>query len=185
MPSANDLRKGRVIRYNGEPQLVMEVVHRTPGNLRAFVQAKLRNLKSGRSGEVRFSSTEAVEVLDTDAKEVEFSYKNQDVYSFMDLETYETFEVNETIVGPAKDYLAANAKVKILIVDGKPVSVELPSSVVLTVTEASDAIKGNTATGATKAVVMETGIRVNVPLFVKTGDKLSVSTDDGSYLGRA
>lgn len=185
MPSANDLRKGKVIRYNGEPQLVMEVMHRTPGNLRAFVQAKLRNLKSGRSGEVRFSSTEPVDVLDTDAKEVEFSYKNLDVYSFMDLETYESFEVGESVVGQAKDYLAPNAKVKILFVDGKPVSVDLPSTVVLTVTEAAEAIKGNTATGATKAVVLETGIRVNCPLFVKTGDKLSISTDDGSYLGRA
>jgi elongation factor P len=185
MPSANDLRKGKIIRYNGEPQLVMEVVHRTPGNLRAFVQAKLRNLKSGRSGEVRFSSTEAVDVLDTDAKEVEFSYKNQDLYAFMDTETYETFEVPESVVGAVKDYLAPNSKVKMLIVDGKPVSVELPSSVVLTVAEASDAIKGNTATGATKAVVMETGIRVSVPLFVKMGDKLSISTADGAYLGRA
>ena len=185
MPSANDLRKGNVIRYNGEPQLVMEVVHRTPGNLRAFVQAKLRNLKSGRSGEYRFSSTESVDVLDTDAKEVEFSYANQGLYSFMDTETYESFELTEQLVGAAKDYLAPNSKAKILFVDGKPVSVEVPTSVVLTVAEAADAIKGNTATGATKAVVMETGIRVSVPLFVKTGDKLSISTSDGSYLGRA
>jgi elongation factor P len=185
MSQANDLRKGRVIRYNGEPQLVMEVVHRTPGNLRAFVQAKLRNLKSGRSGEVRFSSTETVEILDTDAKEVEFSYKNLDVYSFMDNETYETYELAESIVGPAKDYLSPNSKAKILFVDGKAVSVELPSNVTLTVTEAPDAIKGNTATGATKQIIMETGIRVNAPLFVKTGDKLSISTLDGSYLGRA
>ncbi|HNX04494.1 MAG TPA: elongation factor P [Opitutales bacterium] len=185
MPQANDLRKGRVIRYNGEPQLVMEVTHRTPGNLRAFVQAKLRNLKSGRSGEVRFSSTEAVEVLETDSKEVEFSYKNMDVYSFMDLETYETFELSDAIVGSAKDYLAPNAKAKILFVDGKPVEVEVPSSVELTVTEAPDAIKGDTATGATKSVVLETGIRVSAPLFVKTGDRLRISTAEGSYLGRA
>lgn len=185
MPQANDLRKGRVIRYNGEPQLVMEVVHRTPGNLRAFVQAKLRNLKSGRSGEYRFSSTEAVEVLETDSKEVEFSYKNQEMYCFMDLETYESFEINETIVAGAKDYMAPNAKVKILFVDGKPVEVEVPSSVELTVTEAPDAIKGDTATGATKSVTLETGIRVAAPLFIKTGDKIRVSTDEGLYLGRA
>ena len=184
MQSANDLRKGKVIRYNGEPQLVMEVVHRTPGNLRAFVQAKLRNLKSGRSGEVRFSSTEPVEVLDTEAKEVEFSYKNQDIYSFLDPESYENFEIPESIVGPAKEYLSANAKAKLLFVDGKPVEVELPSTVELIVAEAAEAIKGNTATGATKAVIMETGIRVNCPLFVKTGDRLSISTADGSYLGR-
>jgi elongation factor P len=185
MPSANDLRKGNVVRYNGEPQLVMEVMHRTPGNLRAFVQAKLRNLKSGRSGEYRFGSTETVEILETDTKEVEFSYAQQGVYSFMDLETYESFELQEAIVGSAKDYMAPNAKVMILFVDGKPSTVEVPTSVVLTVTEAAEAVKGNTATGATKSVVLETGIRVNVPLFVKTGDKLSISTLDGSYLGRA
>jgi len=185
MPQANDLRKGRVIRYNGEPQLVMEVVHRTPGNLRAFVQAKLRNLKSGRSGEVRFSSTEAVEVLETDSKEVEFSYKNLEDFAFMDLETYETFELPASIVGSAKDYMAPNAKVKILFVDGKAVEVEVPSSVELTVTEAPEAIKGDTATGATKSVTLETGIRVAAPLFVKTGDKIRVSTDEGLYLGRA
>ena len=185
MPSANDLRKGNVVRYNGEPQLVMEVMHRTPGNLRAFVQAKLRNLKSGRSGEYRFGSTETVEILETDSKEVDFSYFQQGVYSFMDSETYESYELNEQIVGASKDYLSPNSKARILFVAGKPVSVDVPTTVILTVTEAADAIKGNTATGATKAVVLETGIRVNVPLFVKTGDKLSISTLDGSYLGRA
>lgn len=185
MPSANDLRKGRVIRYNGEPQIVLEVMHRTPGNLRAFVQAKLRNLRSGRSAEVRFGSTEAVEVLETDSKDVEFSYKNLSDYSFMDLGTYETFELAENIVGSAKDYLTPSCKAKILFVDGNPVEVELPSVVEMTVTEAPDAIKGDTATGATKSVEMETGIRVSVPLFVKKGERLRVSTLDGSYQGRA
>ncbi len=185
MASANDLRKGRVIRYNGEPQLVLEVMHRTPGNLRAFVQAKLRNLRSGRSAEVRFGSTEAVEVLETDTKNVEFSYKQMEDYSFMDLDTYESFELSESIVGEAKNYLTPNCKATILFVDGNPVEVELPSVVEIVVSQAPDAIKGDTATGATKSVELETGIRVNVPLFVKTGEKLRISTLDGSYQGRA
>jgi len=185
MPSASDLRKGRVIRYNGEPNLVMEVLHRTPGNLRAFVQTKLRNLRSGRSAEVRFSSTESVEVLETDSRSVEFSYKQADSYSFMDLETYESFELGEDLMGEAKNYLTPNCQCKILFVDGNPVQVELPSVVELLVTEAPDAIKGDTATGATKTVVLETGITVNTPLFVKNGEKLRISTSDGSYQGRA
>ena len=185
MPSANDLRKGRVIRYNGEPALVMEVLHRTPGNLRAFVQAKLRSLRSGRSADVRFSSTEAVEVLETDSRSVEFSYKQQDIYSFMDLETYESFELDEDIVGEARNYLVPNAQSKILFVDGAPVQVELPSVVELLVTQAPEAIKGDTATGATKTVTMETGITTQTPLFVKEGERLRISTADGSYQGRA
>jgi elongation factor P len=185
MPSANDLRKGRVIRYNGEANLVMEVLHRTPGNLRAFVQAKLRNLRSGRSADVRFSSTESVEVLETESKSVEFSYKQMDVYSFMDVETYESFELGEDMVGEAKNYLTPNAQCKILFVDGDAVQIELPTVVELLVTEAPDAIKGDTATGATKTVALETGINVNTPLFVKSGDKLRISTSDGSYQGRA
>ena len=185
MPSANDLRKGRVIRYNGEPQLVLEVMHRTPGNLRAFVQAKLRNLRSGRSADVRFGSTESVEVLETDTKNVEMSYKHLEVYSFMDIETYETFELNETIVGDSKNYLTPGVKATLLYVDGNPVQVELPSVVEMEVTEASDAVKGDSATGATKSVQLETGIRLNVPLFVKQGDRIRISTLDGSYQGRA
>lgn len=185
MPSANDLRKGRVIRYNGEANLVMEVLHRTPGNLRAFVQAKLRNLRSGRSQDVRFSSTESVEVLETDSKTVEFSYQDREQYSFMDLETYESFELNESVIGEAKNYLTPNSQVKILFVDGEAVQVELPATVELKVVEAPDAIKGDTATGATKTVVLETGIRVNTPLFIKEGDKLRISTADGSYQSRA
>lgn len=185
MPSANDLRKGRVIRYNGEPNLVLDVMHRTPGNLRAFVQAKLRNLRNGRSNDVRFSSTESVEVLQTDSKNVEFSYQDRDNFAFMDLDTYETFELPESVVGDAKNYMAPNCQVKILFVDDEPVQVEVPSTVELVVVEAPDAVKGDSATGATKTVVMETGIRVNTPLFIKQGEKLRISTADGSYQSRA
>ncbi len=185
MPSANDLRKGRVIRYNGEPHIVLDALHRTPGNLRAFVQVKLRNLRNGRSSDVRLSSTESVDVLETDSKNVEFSYQDRDIYSFMDTETFETFELGEDVVGDTKQYLTPNVQVKILFVDGQPVQVELPSVVELEVTEAPDAIKGDTATGATKTVTLETGITVNTPLFIKLGDKLRISTADGSYQGRA
>lgn len=185
MALANDLRKGRVFKYNGEPHLVLEVMHRTPGNLHAFVQVKMRSLRSGRSANTRFNPAETVDILETDTKTVEFSYNHMNTYTFMDLDTYETFDMDETVVGEAKNYMTPNSQVTILFVDGNPVEVELPSVVEIGVTEAPDAIKGDTATGATKSVLLETGIRVNTPLFVKTGDKVRISTLDGSYQGRA
>ncbi len=185
MPSANDLRKGRVIRYNNEPNLILEVMHRTPGNLRAFVQVKMRNLRNGRSADVRFSSTESVEVLQTDTRDVEFSYQDRDVFAFMDMETYETIELNESVVGDASKFMAPNCQVKLLFVDDQPVQVELPGTVELIVTEAPEAVKGDSATGATKTVTLETGLRVNTPLFIKEGEKLRISTVEGTYQGRA
>lgn len=185
MPTANDLRKGNVIRYNGEPQLIMDLMHRKPGKGHAVVQAKMRNLRTGRSGEYRFTSTETVEFLETDSKDMEFSYRHMDVYSFMDLETYETLELSETVVGEAKQYLTEGCKVTVLYVDGAPVEIEPPNVVELVVTEAPEAVKSDATMGATKSVILETGIRVSTPLFIKNGDKIRISTADGSYQGRA
>jgi len=185
MPSANDIRKGNVIKYNGEPQLVMEVHHRTPGNLRAFVQAKLRNLTSGRSGDVRFNSSESIEVLTTDKQTLEFSYIDRGTYCFLNPETFEQVELTEELVGEAKFYIVANGKVDVLFVEGRPIQVSLPSSVTLKVVESADGIRGDTASNVQKPAKMETGLVVQVPLFIKEGEVLKVSTEDGSYLGRA
>jgi elongation factor P len=185
MPSANDIRKGNVIKYNGEPQLVMEVHHRTPGNLRAFVQAKLRNLTSGRSGDVRFNSSESIEVLTTDKQTLEFSYIDRGTYCFLNPETFEQVELPEELVGDAKFYIVANGKVDVLFVEGRPIQVSLPSSVTLKVVESADGIRGDTASNVQKPAKMETGLVVQVPLFIKEGEVLKVSTEDGSYLGRA
>src|SRR5512135_1120446 len=108
MPSANDLRKGQVIKFNNEPHLVMETQHRTPGNLRAFVQAKLRNLKNGRSLDQRFNSTETMEVLTTDRRTLEYSYSNRDTFAFIDPNNYETVELSGPMMGDAKFYLVPN-----------------------------------------------------------------------------
>lgn len=185
MPSANDLRKGNVIKYNNEPQLVMEVHHRTPGNLRAFVQAKLRNLTSGRSGDVRFNSTENVELLMTDKQTLEFSYVDRDTFCFLHPETFEQVELPEDLVGDAKYYIVANGKVDVLFVEGRPIQVSLPSSVTLKVVESAEGLRGDTASNVQKPAKMETGLVVQVPLFIKEGELLKVSTADGSYLGRA
>ena len=185
MASANDLRKGNVIRYNNEPHYVMDVQHRTPGNLRAFVQAKLRNLRSGRSGDVRFNSSEPVDVLMTDRQTLEFSYMDRGMYCFLHPETFEQIELSEDLVAEAKSYLVPNGMVDVLFVEGTPVQVSLPSSVTLKVIESAEGLRGDTASNVQKPATLETGLIVQVPLFIKQGEVIKISTADGSYLGRA
>jgi len=185
MPSANDLRKGQVIKFNGEPHLIMETQHRTPGNLRAFVQVKMRNLRYGKSLEQRFNSPDSVDVLQTDRRTLEFSYADRDTFAFIDPNSFETVELTATMIGEAKHYLVANGKVEVLFVDDRPVTVDLPSAVALKVTDAPEGIRGDTASNVQKTVTCETGLVVSVPLFIKEGDVIRVSTADASYLGRA
>jgi elongation factor P len=185
MPAANDIRKGQVIKFNGEPHLVMETQHRTPGNLRAFVQMKMRNLRYGKSLDQRFNSTDTVEVLPTDKRTLEFSYADRDTYAFIDPESFETVELTATLIGEAKNYLTANGKVEVLFVDDKPITIDLPSAVALKIVESAEGIKGDTASNVQKPAKLETGLVINVPLFVKEGEIVRVSTADGTYLGRA
>ena len=183
--NANDLRKGQVIKFNNEPYYIMEVQHRTPGNLRAFVQAKMRNLRSGRSGEQRFNSTEPVDVLMTDRQTLEFSYMDRDTFCFLNPQTFETVEISETLVGDAKNYIVPEGKVEVLFIEEVPVSLELPSSVTLKVVESAEGIRGDTSSNVQKPAKLETGLNVQVPLFIKEGELIKVSTADGSYMGRA
>ena len=131
MPAANDLRKGQAIRYNGDIAIVLEVMHRTPGNLRAFVQAIIRSIKTGKSADVRFTSTEKVELVDVERREVEFSYKDRDGYYFMDPTTYDTIQLDEKLLEDSKDYLVENMKVQVLYAEDRPVQVELPATVTM------------------------------------------------------
>jgi elongation factor P len=185
MPAANDIRKGQVIKFNGEPHLVMETQHRTPGNLRAFVQIKMRNLRYGKALDQRFASTDTIEVMPTDKRTLEFSYADRGTFAFIDPETFDQIEILETTLGDVKNYLTPGGKVDVLFVDEKPLTVELPSAVNLKVIESADGIKGDTASNVQKPAKVETGLIVHVPLFVKEGEIIRVSTDDGSYLGRA
>jgi len=185
MPAANDIRKGQVIKFNGEPHLVMETQHRTPGNLRAFVQVKMRNLKYGKALDQRFASTETIEVLPTDKRTLEFSYADREAFAFIDPETFEQIELSAQQLGDVKNYLTTGGKVDVLFVDEKPLTVEVASSVNLKIVESADGIKGDTASNVQKPAKVETGLIVQVPLFIKEGDTIRVSTADGSYLGRA
>jgi elongation factor P len=134
---------------------------------------------------VRFSSTEKIEIIPMVTTKMEFSYKDGEDYVFSDPETYETVTLNPEIVGDAKNYLVENASVTVTFVDEKPVSIELPSSVTLTVKDAPEGIRGDSANNTQKPVTMETGIVVQVPLFIKTGEKLKVDTRTGKYMERA
>jgi elongation factor P len=185
MATANDLRKGVAIDYNGEVSIVLDVQHRTPGNLRAFVQASLRSLRSGKSSDVRFSSTEKVETVPLSNRKMEFSYKDGEDFVFTDLETYETFNISAEIMGDGKNYLIENAALSVLCIGEKVVQIEVPPSVILTVTDAPEGIRGDSANNVQKAVLMETGITVQAPLFIKTGEKIKIDTRTGKYMERA
>jgi elongation factor P len=185
MPAANDIRKGQVIKFNGEPHLVMETQHRTPGNLRAFVQIKMRNLRYGKALDQRFASTESIEVLPTDRKTLEFSYADRDSFAFIDPETFDQIELTEATLGEVKNYLTPGGRVDVLFVDDKPLSVDLPSTVSLKIIESADGVKGDTASNVQKPAKLETGLVIQVPLFIKEGELVRVSTVDGTYLGRA
>jgi elongation factor P len=163
----------------------LDTQHRTPGNLRAFVQATIRSIKSGKSSDVRFSSTEKVEVIPMMTRKMEYSYKDGADYVFSDPETYETVTLPPELVGDAINYLVENGQVTMTFVQDKAVQVELPASVVLAVTDAPEGIRGDSANNVQKTVVVETGINIQVPLFIKTGEKIKIDTRTGKYMERA
>ncbi len=173
------------INYNGDVCVVLDSQHRTPGNLRAFVQASLRSLRTGKSSDVRFSSTERIDVVPMMVRKMEFSYKDGEDFVFSDPETYETVTLSPELVGDAKLYLVENGPVTVTFVEDKAVSVELPSSVILTVKDAPEGIRGDSANNVQKTVILETGISVQAPLFIKTGEKIKIDTRTGKYMERA
>lgn len=173
------------LNYNGDIVVVLDSQHRTPGNLRAFVQATLRSIRTGKSSDVRFSSTERLEVVPMMTRKMEFSYKDGQDFVFSDPETYETVTLSAEIVGEARNYLVENANVTVTFVEDKAVTIELPSSVVLTVADAPEGIRGDSANNVQKAVILETGITVQAPLFIKTGEKIKIDTRTGKYMERA
>jgi elongation factor P len=185
MATANDLRRGMAINYNGDITVVLDMQHRTPGNLRAFVQATLRSIRTGKSSDVRFSSTEKIEPVPMIAKKMEFSYKDGEDYVFTDPDTYETVTLSNELVGDAKSFLVENGIVTVTFVEEKAVTVEIPASVVLTVTDAPEGIRGDSANNVQKPVTLETGITVQAPLFIKTGEKIKIDTRTGKYMERA
>lgn len=182
--SANNMRPGMVIIHDKELYSVFSITHRTPGNLRAFVQAKIRNLRTGGLIEYRFRSDDRVERAVLDEMEMEFLYRDGDAFYFMNTENYEQTHLNSEALGEAVQYLIPNLKIKVEFYEGKPVSVELPQTVDLEVTDTEPGLKGATVSNVTKAATLETGLVVQVPPFIDRGEKIRVGTAEGNYLER-
>lgn len=184
MGTTADLRPGAFIRYNGELCQVLESQHRTPGNLRAFYQVKMRNTRSGKLLENRFRSGETIEFVRVDKKTFEYLYRDGNTLYFMDQETYDQIPVDEVTVGDAVKFLKENQDVAINFEGDIVLGVEMPASVNLRIVHTEPGVKGDTATNVVKPATVETGAMVNVPLFINEGDMIRVDTSNGNYMDR-
>ncbi len=182
---ATQLRPGMIIKHNNDLHAVFSVEHRTPGNLRAFIQAKLRNIRTGAMYEHRFRSADAVDKVNVDELTMEFLYSEGDNYYFMNTETYDQTYLTRDVLGDAVDYLIPNLQIQVEFYEGKAVGIELPATVDLTVIETEPGLKSASATNVTKAAKTETGLIVQVPPFINPGEKIRVDTSEGAYLSRA
>jgi len=184
MLQATQLRPGMVIKFNGELHTVFTMTHRTPGNLRGFVQVKIRNLRSGSMFEHRFSSVDMVEKAILEEIEMEYMYDDGEYYYFMNTENYEQTHLTKDLLGGGTDFLIPNLKVHVEYYEGKPISVELPATVDMKVMETEPGIKGASVSNVGKPAKLETGLVVSVPQFVNEGDVIRVSTSEGTYSER-
>lgn len=185
MISATQLRPGMVIKFNNELYSIFSVNHRTPGNLRGFVQAKMRSLRSGSMTEHRFSSEDKCERAILEEVEMEYLYDDGESYYFMNSETFDQMHLTKEMLGDGVNYLIPQLKVHVEFYEGKPISVELPATVDLTVVETEPGLKGATVSNVTKPAKLETGLIVQVPPFITEGEKIRVNTAEGTYQERA
>jgi elongation factor P len=182
---ASDIRKGQAVIIDGKLMVVTGADHNTPGNLRAKVQFKLRDVAKGTIQDKRVGATDDIETTNLDSRTVEYLYSDSDGHVLMDLETYDQNTIPKEVFGNDILYLKPNTQLKALFHNGKIVSYELPASVELKVTDTQPAIKGATATNQLKEATMETGLKTRVPGFILTGETLRISTADGTYQSRA
>lgn len=184
MYKTTDFRKGLKIEIDAKLYLIVESNHVNPGKGSAFVKTRLKNMESGLVLEKTFKSGESVGIPDVEEKEVEYMYEDQETYFFMDQENYETIELRLDQIGENRFYLQEGIKLDVLYYNKAPISIELPNFVHLKVTETDPGLKGDTAQGGTKKAVMETGLQVNVPLFIKQDEVLKIDTRTGDYMER-
>lgn len=185
MASISDLSKGNYMRYNGEVMKVEELQHRTPGNLRAFYQIKMRNVKNGRIVENRFRPGDSAEIIRVETKEYNFIYIDGDSLVCMDNETFEQIYLDKNLLGDSLPYIKEGITLLIAFEDGKdPITAEPPAHVVLEVSYTEPGLSGDTATRTLKTATMDNGVEIKVPLFVNTGDKIKVDTSNGAYIER-
>jgi elongation factor P len=184
MISTAQFKKGIYIMYHEEPHMVVDITFVSPGKGSAFYRTKLKSLFTGRVMEYTFKSGEKIEEVLVETHEAEYSYFDGSNYVFIEPRTYEQYAVPVEIIGEDKVYLKEALLYRIKFYDDKPVGLTLPKSIVCTVVESENSVKGDTATSASKMAILDTGAKVQVPLFVKVGDEISISTENGTYLSR-
>jgi elongation factor P len=184
MIQATQLKRGMVIKHDNDLWRVVEAMHKTPGNLRGMVQAKIRNLKTGSVSDHRFRSVDMVERAILDETEMEFLYQDGDMFHFMNNESFEQIGLSAEVLGDAVPYLMSNIKLKINMFEDRPVGIELPQSVEMTVMETEPAIKGASVSNVGKPAKMETGLVVQVPAFIAEGERIRIDTASGAYVER-
>lgn len=182
---AGDFRTGLTLLIDGQVYQVLDFQHVKPGKGAAILKTKLKNIKNGNILERNFNASTKFDQAIVEKKEIQYSYKADEVYYFMDMETFDTYEITEDMIGFAKNFLLEGSMVKVKFYEGEVIGLEIDEKIALEVTETSDAVPGNTASNATKDAIVETGFLVRVPLFIKLGDKIIVNTNDGKYCGRA
>jgi elongation factor P len=182
---ATQIRRGMVIVFEGEPCRVIEFRHHTPGNLRAMVQAKLKNLRTGSSFEHRFRAADSIDPASMETHDLEFLYQGGDTYHFMNTENYDQLEMDEEALGDNAQWMQPGMKIQAEYYDGRPVGIKLPNSLVLEVVDTAPVMKTATKTASSKPAKLENGVTINVPEFVGTGDKVKVNPSTGEYQERA
>jgi elongation factor P len=182
---ATQIRRGMVIVFEGDPCRVLEFRHHTPGNLRAMVQAKLKNLRTGSSYEHRFRAADSIDPASMETHDLEFLYQGGDTYHFMNTENYDQLEMDEEMLGDNAQWMQPGMKIQAEYYDGKPVGIKMPNSLVLEVIDTAPVMKTATKTASSKPAKLENGVTINVPEFVGTGDKVKVNPSTGEYQERA
>ncbi len=182
--SANDIRKGMVILHEGAPVRVMDFHHHTPGNLRAMVQARLRNLLTGNSFEFRFRSNDTLEKITLEQQKMEYLYSDGSHHHFMNNENYEQVQLTEEELGDAAQWLMPNLTIEVEFYNASPIGITLPQSMELEVTETEPVMKGATASNSNKPATLENGVSISVPPFIVPGEKIRVNPAEAKYIER-
>jgi elongation factor P len=185
MITANEIRKGQIIKFEGNYHTIYSAMFITKGNKRAFVQVKMRNMKTGSMIEKRFSSDEKIDLIHTEQRDAQFLYKDANSYVFMDNQTYEQIDMDEESLGDCSKWLLENIEVKINFLENNPISIQLPDTIKLKVVETEPYLKGATVTNQFKPARLENDVTIQVPPYVETGDVIMVDTRSEEFVGRA
>ncbi len=182
---ATQIRRGMVLVFEGDPCRVVEFRHHTPGNLRAMVQAKMKNLRTGSNFEHRFRAADAIEKASMETHELEFLYQGGDTYHFMNTENYDQIEMDAESLGDSAPWMQGGLKILAEYYNGRPIGIQLPNSMVFEIVDTAPVVRGATKTASSKPATLENGVTVNVPEFVESGTRVRVNPSTGEYLDRA